>query len=693
MDDSIQKRTTNIRKSLIIGVFAVAASAALVAAWTFVHQEEDRDVRGWQTRLNLVADSRAAEIERWVETQISTLSSISTNTAVQLYVMQLSGAGTNAASGAEPPERSYLRNLLLVTADRGGFMRSPATPTVPANVEQTGSSGLAIVGRDGRLIVTTPGMPTLDDSWQSFIANAAPGHFAIYDLYVSAAGVPTMGFITPVFPVQGDNDPNKQIAWVIGIKEVASELYPLLRQPGTTEKTLEAVLVRKKENVIEYLSPLLDGHRPLEQRLEADPSRLAEAWAFEHPGAIGNLRNYHEAPALFTSRPIAHVPWLLVEEIEKDEALSDSEVRAIRLLIVFVVSIVAIGIAFIAIWKHGASVRATEAAERYRTTARELDHQKRLLNLVTDSVPDAIFIIGADSKLTFANRALGDRFGLTTNDLAGKALGSVFGPEEARRYTEAAAAATAANGAVISRTDRTGEGPTLHVAQTRTVALSKDGARRAGVLALDSDITELVRAREKSEAMLQRLVATLVKIVDQRDPSAIGQSERVAQISSEVATEMKLDSLAIDTATIAGRLVNFWKVLVPSDVLTRPGPLSEDEMNQSRQAALRWADFVEGIGFDGPVGETLRQIHERYDGSGWPKGLKEGHVLITAQIVALANQVVAMTSDRSYRKGMDVAAVAKLIAKDAGSHYHPGVVAAFLNCVENRGGRARWTQT
>jgi PAS domain S-box-containing protein len=502
-----------------------------------------------------------------------------------------------------------------------------------------------------------------------------------------------MGFITPVFPVQGDGDPNGQIAWVVGIKEVASELYPLLRQPGTTEKTLEAVLVRKKENVIEYLSPLLDGHRALEQRLEANPNRLAEAWAFEHPGAIGTLRDYHDTPALFTSRPIAHVPWLLVEEIEKDEALSDSEVRATRLMIVFVVSIVAIGIAFIAIWRHGASVRATEAAERYRATARELDHQKRLLNLVTDSVPDAIFIIGSDSKMTFANRALGNRFGLTPDDLTGKALGSVFGPEEARRYTEAAAAATAANGAVISRTDRSGEGPTLHVAQTRTVALSRDGARRAGVLAIDSDITELVRTREKSEAMLQRLVATLVKIVDQRDPSAIGQSERVAQISSEVATEMKLDGLAIETATIAGRLVNFWKVLVPSDVLTRPGPLSEDEMNQSRQAALRWADFVEGIGFDGPVAETLRQIHEQYDGSGWPKGLREGQVLIAAQIVALANQVVAMTSDRSYRKGADIADVAKLIAKDAGSRYHPGVVAAFLNCVENRGGRERWKQS
>jgi HD-GYP domain-containing protein (c-di-GMP phosphodiesterase class II) len=212
------------------------------------------------------------------------------------------------------------------------------------------------------------------------------------------------------------------------------------------------------------------------------------------------------------------------------------------------------------------------------------------------------------------------------------------------------------------------------------------------VLALDSDITEVVRAREKHEAMLHKLVATLVKIVDQRDPTAVGQSERVAKISAELAAEMKLDQLSIDTAAIAGRLVNFWKVLVPSEVLTRAGPLSEEEMNQSRQAALRWADFVDGIGFDGPVAETLRQIHERYDGSGWPKGLKGNQILIPAQIIALANQVVAMTSDRSYRKGADLADVAKLIAADAGIRYHAGVVAAFLNCVENRGARERWSE-
>jgi PAS domain S-box-containing protein len=692
MNDTIQQHSTTLRKSLTIGTFVIVAVAALVAAWMFVGKERARDVRTWQVRLNLIADSRATDIGRWLDNQFSTLSAISDNAAVQLYVMQLAATGDQSQGQTEPAERSYLRNLLIVTAEHGGFSLGQAGPQVPANVQTTAISGIAIVDRNGGVMVSTPGMPAIDDSWRAFLAAANPGHTAVYDLYAGPTGLPTMGFAVPLYQVQGDNNPNQQIAWVIGIKDVTSDLYPLMKQPGTTEKTLETILVRRSDNVVEYLSPLLDGFKPLQQRSVVDPAHLAEAAAFEHPGDIDTKSDYRDKTVLFTSRTLPHVSWLLVEKIDRDEALADSEVRANRLLILLVVSIATLAAAFIAVWRHGASVRATESAERYRITAHELDLQKRLLNLVTDSVPDSIFIIGPESKLTFANRALGDRFGLPTSDLIGKAVAAVFGPEEARRYSEAVAAAAAANGTVVSRTDRTGEGPTLHVSQTRTVALSKDGGRRNGVLALDADITEVVRAREKHEAMLQKLVSTLVKIVDQRDPTAVGQSERVAKISAEIATEMKLDQLSIDTASISGRLVNFWKVLVPSEVLTRAGPLSEEEMNQSRQAALRWADFVDGIGFDGPVAETLRQIHERYDGSGWPKGLKGSQILIPAQIIALANQVVAMTSDRSYRKGADIADVAKLIAADAGTRYHAGVVAAFLNCVENRGARERWGQ-
>jgi HD-GYP domain-containing protein (c-di-GMP phosphodiesterase class II) len=690
MDEGTLRHSTRIRKSLTVAAFAVAAPAAMAAAWWFVAKERARDVRAWQVRLDLIADSRASDIARWLDGQFATLSSIADNAAVQLYVMPLAATG-DPATASEPPERSYLRNLLIVTAEHGGFLRGTATPTVPANVESVRSGGLAIVDRAGRVMVATPGMPPIDDSWRAFLVAATPGRPAFHDVYAGTRGAPTAGFAVPVFQVQGEGNPERQIAWAIGIKDLAPELYPLLRQPGTTETTLETELVRQSQNVVENLSPLLDGARPLERRSEADADHLAEAAALARPGAIGSLADYRGEPVLYTSRTLPHVPWLLVEKIDRAEALADSDVRAERLLILFLVSIGAVGVAFIAVWRHGASARASDAADRYRATARELDHQQRLLALVTDSVPDAIFIVGAETKLTFANKSLGDRFALLAADLVDKPLASVFGPAEARRYAEAAAAATAANGAVIARTDRCGEGPTLRISQTRAVALARESPRRSGVLVLDSDVTDVVRTREKHEAMLQRLVATLVKIVDQRDPSAIGQSERVAEISAEIAREMKLDALAVDTAAVAGRLVNFWKVLVPSDVLTRPGPLSDAEMAQSQQAALKWADFVDGIGFDGPVAETLRQVHEHHDGTGWPKGLKETQVLIVAQIVALANQVVAMTSDRAYRKGADIAEVARLIGQGAGSRYHPGVVAAFLNALENRGGRERWS--
>ncbi|MGE5538445.1 MAG: HD-GYP domain-containing protein [Gemmatimonas sp.] len=688
MTEKTLRRSPHVQIALMAAAFIVVAAIGMVAAWRFVAGERERDVRGWQVRLDLIADSRSSEVARWIEQQLATVGSIAGNGAVQLYAMQLAG-GADAPAASEPPERSYLRNLLIITAQNGGFARGAASPPVPANVERAGSGGIAIVARDGRLLVATPGMPALDDSWRAFLASRSPGAAAVRDLYLAGSETPTMGFAVPLYDVQGNGDPDRQIAWVVGIKDVAPELYPLLRQPGATERSLEAELVRGGANVVEHLSPLLDGGRPLERRSTLNPDRLAEAAALERTGAAGRLEDYRGTSVLFTSRALPHVPWVLVEKVDRAEALADSEIRARRMLTLFFVLILAVAGAFVSVWRHGASVRASEAAERYLLAARELDHNQRLLTLVTDSVPDTIFIV-SDGKVTFANKPLGDRFALPTQDVIGKTLASVFGPEDARRYADIVAIAGAAGGTVISRTERTGDGASLRVAQTRAVAIIRDGARHPTVLVLDSDITDVVRAREKHEIRLQRLVDTLVKIVDQRDPSAVGQSERVARISAEIAREMKLDDLSVETATTAGRLVNFWKVLVSSDVLTRPGPLSDEEVAETRQAALKWASFVERIGFEGPVAETLREIHEHHDGTGWPNGLKGGNVLITAQIVALANQVVAMTSDRAYRKGADIAEVARLIGNEAGARYHAGVVAAFLNALENRGGRDRW---
>ncbi len=151
---------------------------------------------------------------------------------------------------------------------------------------------------------------------------------------------------------------------------------------------------------------------------------------------------------------------------------------------------------------------------------------------------------------------------------------------------------------------------------------------------------------------------------------------------------MGLETVLVETAATAGRLMNVGKILVPTRILTKPGTLSPEEITQIRDSLQATADFLQGIEFAGPVVETLRQCQERWDGSGRPRGLAGENILPTARIVALANSFIAMISPRAHRSGLSVdEAVARLLA-EVGKQFDRGTVAALLHYLDNKGGRA-----
>ena len=119
--------------------------------------------------------------------------------------------------------------------------------------------------------------------------------------------------------------------------------------------------------------------------------------------------------------------------------------------------------------------------------------------------------------------------------------------------------------------------------------------------------------KERRERILQQLIRTLVAILDRRDPHAADHSARVAALARAITLEMGLNEVEAKTAEIAGQLMNLGKALVPTEMLTREGILAEDEMRLVRDSLQNGADLLEGIEFDGPVVQTLRQIQERWE--------------------------------------------------------------------------------
>ncbi len=671
----------------LITTAAAIVAAALIGVWFSLHYvegERTRDMIDWQTRLGLIADGRAAAVGEWLTRQGETVDGLARNPTIEIYLTELSLAGGDRTRVTEEAAQSeFMRILLVATAERAGFTGQAIGPNVPANVQRQGVAGLAVLDPDARPVVATPDFPALDARLRGLIARARQGQRAVEDIYPGAGGRPSMAFAAPIAAIQADPG-SAPVGYVLGVREVAN-LYAVLNRPATAERSGETLLVRRADGQIDYLSPLADGSAPLTKRLAADTAGLVDAALVGQGAGFALGRDYRGIPVLAVSRPVAGVPWLLVHKVDRAEALADSDARLSRLLWTLVLLVVAVSIALFAVWRHGASQRAASAAAQFRDVAGKFEQQGKLLRLVTDSQPAEIFIADPAGKVRFANRVVADRTGVGADDLAGKALGAIFGPAEAKRYEDLNKVALAEDKprAVTQRIERDGATRVVH---TEHIPLAGEGAP-TGVLVVESDITQAILEREKRERTLAQVVRTLVAAVDRRDPFAAQHSTRVAQLARRIAGEMGLDDMLAETAEIAGNLMNIGKLLVPSQLLTRAGKLSDEEHKQIRDSLYQGADLLQGIEFPGPVVDTLHQSLERWDGKG-PKGLAGEAILPTARIVAVANAFVALISSRAHRAGRSVDEALAILQGEAGTAYDRRVVTALANDMENRGGRA-----
>lgn len=676
----------------LITVAAILAGMAALAVWSALRLgefERDRELRLWQNRLAVVADSRFAEVEKWLERQLGELADLAANTSLQLYMTQLA-LSAGAATPDDAAVAAYLRNLLVVSAERARFAAPLEGPDVPANVRRVGVAGLALLDRNGVVVVATPGMPPLEGELRRFAAELPRDRRAILDLHRNAAGRPGMGFAVPVFAVQGAVDGARLVGWIFGLKEVVDELYPLLRQPGEIYRSAENLLVRRRGAQIDFLSPLGDGTPPLARSMAAATPNLAEAAALAQPGDFAAARDYRDEPVLFTSRAFAAVPWTLVAKIGRDEALAASDQRRRQFATVSVLAAVLFGALVAAAWWYGATRQARLSAGRYRDLAERHAHQGVFLKLVADTQPTAIFILDADGRYRFANQEAGRCAGIPHDDLIGKPIANVLGPEAAKPH-----AANAAKARELRQRQRAtialGEGPSGRTLQADYVPLSDDAEDlRGGVLVVERDVTAEITERAKRERALLDLVRTLVALVDRRDPYAAGHSTRVAVVAQAIAREMNLGDVTVQTVGFAGSLMNLGKILVPSELLTRAGRLNDEEKGRVRDSLLATTDFLDGIDFGGPVVETLRQLYEHWDGSGQPCGLAGDAILPEARVVAVANAFVAMVSARAYRAGIGIDQALDDLRAQAGLVFDRRAVAALENAVENRGGRTSW---
>lgn len=162
---------------------------------------------------------------------------------------------------------------------------------------------------------------------------------------------------------------------------------------------------------------------------------------------------------------------------------------------------------------------------------------------------------------------------------------------------------------------------------------------------------------ENIERLLEETVAALSSAVEKRDPYTFGHQERVMQLACAIAKELGLTEQQISGVRMAAVIHDIGKLYIPTEMLTKPGKLSEAEFTLIKLHPQVGYDILKGIQFPWPIADIVIQHHERLNGSGYPKGLKENEILFEAKIIAVADVIEAMATNRPYRSmlGMDKA--------------------------------------
>lgn len=205
-----------------------------------------------------------------------------------------------------------------------------------------------------------------------------------------------------------------------------------------------------------------------------------------------------------------------------------------------------------------------------------------------------------------------------------------------------------------------------------------------------SRTSELRSLNETLNQMLESLytnyratLRALAGALEARDVETAGHSDRVVAYSLKLGRELGLTHNELIALEQGALLHDIGKIGVPDSILRKTGPLSHEEWREMRSHIDYGLRIINGIDFLKGAAPVVGQHHEKFDGSGYPKGLQGQYIHINARIFAVADAFDAITSDRPYRSSQGYAAARDEIVANAGHHFDPTVVQAFLSVDES----------
>ena len=324
-----------------------------------------------------------------------------------------------------------------------------------------------------------------------------------------------------------------------------------------------------------------------------------------------------------------------------------------------------------------------------KSLAQELDSLRHSLAMGTSigkALPLPICLVATgDGTVAYANEAFAAMCGKPGAVILGLTLAELFNPEEADDLQHGVRMLTMSGGRPHTQIVETYRGPKPRFYEVTTLQCESGDGEAPDLMFLFREVTEERAGHQQDINNRQQIINALVRAVESV-PFLDGHTALLRRLSVEIAETLLLSDADCSTVEAAAILSQVGKTFVPKEIMQKEGKLTPEEIRETRRYVEHTCRIIEGIDFDLPIVETIRQMQENLDGSGYPNGLKGDEVSVLARILGVANTFSALVKKRSYRKAKTARQAVDILRQSEG-RYDATVIRALEAVVESSSGQ------
>lgn len=332
-----------------------------------------------------------------------------------------------------------------------------------------------------------------------------------------------------------------------------------------------------------------------------------------------------------------------------------------------------------------------EDITQHKKIEEKLALEKDFLQNLLDNIPDAVYFKDRKNRIIKVNKFYLQGMKRPLEEIIGKTDFDFFPYEQAKQMFEDDNYVLKTGKPIVGKIERTllPDGRWNQVITTKIPMYDRNG-KIIGTMGITRDMTAYAHLeRERLELVMNSLEA-LGKALEIRDPYTYGHAKRVAYLAQCLAKELGWDEDKVLGMRLAGQLHDIGKIGIPTDILVKPGTLTELEYRIVQAHVEKGYELLKDIKSSFPLAEVIYQHHERLDGSGYPQGLKGEEILEEAKVLAVSDVLEAMTHRRPYREAKGLDEALGELKKGAGIKYDKKIVNLLFKIIERNNFRPFW---